>query len=403
MERREFLRTAGQVAMMLAAPTPQASEAIAGQATGRPQDVALFLCGDVMTGRGIDQILAHPSSPELHEPYVKHAGRYVELAEAVNGPIRRRAPATAIWGDALQEIDRRAPHARIVNLETAVTRSDEYDRGKGIHYRMHPENVSCLTAARIDCCTLANNHVLDWGHSGLAETIETLSRAGIQTAGAGRNRREAETPAILPVSGTGRVIVMAVGAVTSGIPVEWAAGTQRPGVNAAARLSNETVSHMAGLVRQVKEPGDLAVVSIHWGPNWGYEVPREHRRFAHQLIDVAGVDVVHGHSSHHPLGIEVYRGRPILYGCGDFLNDYEGISGYEEFRSHLALAYFVRMNPRTGLLSLVATPFQMKQFTLRRSSRADAGWLRDTLSREGRTLGTAVELGEDGTLQLRWS
>lgn len=401
MKRREFLRSASQVAMMLAAPMSQVTR-VAGQSRRGTPAVTLFLCGDVMTGRGIDQILGHPSSPELYEPYVKHAGRYVELAEAVNGPIPRLAPASYVWGDALDELDRRAPDVRIVNLETAVTRSDEYWRGKEIHYRMHPENVSCLTAAQIDCCMLANNHVLDWGYSGLAETIDTLSQAGVKTAGAGRNRNEAEAPAILPVSEKGRVIVFAVGSVTSGIPLDWAAADQRPGVNVATRLSDETVTQMAVLVRQVKQSGDLVVVSIHWGPNWGYRVPQEHRRFAHRLIDDAGVDVVHGHSSHHPVGIEVYRERPILYGCGDFLNDYEGISGYEEFRSHLALAYFARMDPRIGLLSLVATPFQMKQFTLTRTSREDAGWLKDTLSREGHALGTTVELREDSALVLRW-
>ena len=78
-------------------------------------------------------------------------------------------------------------------FSTSKQGSDEYWRGKEIHYRMHPENVSSLTAAQIDCCTLANNLVLDWGYAGLAETIDTLSRAGVKTAGAGRNRTEAES------------------------------------------------------------------------------------------------------------------------------------------------------------------------------------------------------------------
>ena len=74
------------------------------------------------------------------------------------------------------------------------------------------------------------------------------------------------------------------------------------------------------------------VASVHWGSNWGYDIPREQTVFAHRLIDEAGVDIIHGHSSHHVRAIEVYKDRLILYGCGDFLNDYEGISGYEEFR-----------------------------------------------------------------------
>jgi poly-gamma-glutamate capsule biosynthesis protein CapA/YwtB (metallophosphatase superfamily) len=82
------------------------------------------------------------------------------------------------------------------------------------------------------------------------------------------------------------------------------------------------------------KPGDLIVVSVHWGPNWGYDIPHQQRRFAHALIDKANVSIIHG--QHHLKAIEVYRDRLILYGCGDFLNDYEGIKGYEEFRDDLA-------------------------------------------------------------------
>ncbi|MBI4510255.1 MAG: CapA family protein, partial [Deltaproteobacteria bacterium] len=122
--------------------------------------VSLFLCGDVMTGRGVDQILRHPSDPLLHEPAVQDAREYVALAEEKNGPVPRNVDDTYIWGDALAELARAAPHARLVNLETSVTRSEDA-WPKGINYRMHPANVGCLTAAKVDACILANNHVLD--------------------------------------------------------------------------------------------------------------------------------------------------------------------------------------------------------------------------------------------------
>src|SRR5689334_12652302 len=125
--------------------------------------VTLFLCGDVMTGRGVDQILPHPSAPELFEPYMRDARDYVLLAEESAGPIPRPVGFEYIWGEALGELGRAKPHARIVNLETSVTRSDDAMPGKGIHYRMHPENVGCLTAAGVEVSVLANNHVLDWG------------------------------------------------------------------------------------------------------------------------------------------------------------------------------------------------------------------------------------------------
>jgi poly-gamma-glutamate synthesis protein (capsule biosynthesis protein) len=301
------------------------------------------------------------------------------------------------------ELERRKPDMRIINLETAVTRSDEVEN-KAVNYRMHPDNIACITAADIDCCVLANNHVLDWGYSGLAETLKTLRMADIKVAGAGVNVQEARVPAVSAVRGKGRVLVFSFGSETSGIPWGWAASAESPGVNLLRDFSSKTVRGIRDNIRSVKLPGDIAVASIHWGANWGYEVPREQQEFAHQLIDEAGVDVVHGHSSHHVKGMEVYKGKFILYGCGDFLNDYEGISGHEAYRGDLSLMYFARMEFSTGnLISLHMTPMQIKKFRLNRASANDAAWLRDILDREGKKYGTSVELNADSALMLRWA
>ncbi len=362
----------------------------------------LFLCGDVMTGRGIDQVLPHPSDPRLHEPYVRDARTYVELAERANGPIPRPASFDYIWGAALAELARAAPDARIVNLETSVTRSDAHWPGKGIHYRMHPENVGCLTAAGIDCCVLANNHVLDWGFDGLAETLAVLRNAGIRTAGAGRNLAEAEAPAAIEL-GTGRILVFACGAATSGIPSAWAATESAPGVRLVHDLSREAARRLSRSIEPRKAAGDLVVVSVHWGGNWGYAIPEDERAFAHELIDGGYVDVVHGHSAHHAKGIEVYRGKLILYGCGDFLTDYEGISGHEHYRGNLSLMYFVTLDASSGRLRRCEmVPLEMRRFTLERASAADAAWLAKMLTREGEALGTGAALSADGTLSLRF-
>ncbi len=127
----------------------------------------LFLCGDVMTGRGIDQALPHPVDPVLYEPYVRDAGEYVELAEKAHGAFQRPVTFDYIWGETVQELDRADVDLRIINLETAITSAETQWPGKGIHYRMHPLNIGCLSAARINGCALANNHVLDWGYEGL--------------------------------------------------------------------------------------------------------------------------------------------------------------------------------------------------------------------------------------------
>jgi poly-gamma-glutamate capsule biosynthesis protein CapA/YwtB (metallophosphatase superfamily) len=106
--------------------------------------------------------------------------------------------------------------------------------------------------------------------------------------------------------------------------------------------------------------------------------------------------VIHRHSSHHVKGIEVYKDKLILYGCGDFLNDYEGISGYEDYRGDLSLMYLATVGPSIGhLASLRMTPMQIKHFRKQRASGADAECLRDILNREGKKLGTWGELGND--------
>ena len=96
-------------------------------------------------------------------------------------------------------------------------------------------------------------------------------------------------------------------------------------------------------MREAKGPGDIIMASIHWGGNWGYEIPEAQIDFARGLIE-EGVDLVHGHSSHHVKALEVYRRRPILYGCGDLLTDYEGIRGHEAYRGDLAIMYFIRFD-----------------------------------------------------------
>jgi poly-gamma-glutamate capsule biosynthesis protein CapA/YwtB (metallophosphatase superfamily) len=364
--------------------------------------ITLFLCGDVMTGRGIDQILPHHSPPHLYEPYVTSALDYVALAERVNGPISRHVDFGYIWGDVLAGFERHRPDVRIVNLETAVTTSGERE-AKGINYRMHPANIACLTAGGIDCCTLANNHVLDWGRPGLAETLTTLDAVGIGHAGAGRDVIEAEAPAVLSVPNKARVLVFAVGTQSSGVPPAWAAGPRRPGVNFLSDPSPIAADRLAAAVHRQRQPGDVIVLSIHWGGNWGYDIPRTHRAFARRLIDAGAVDIVCGHSSHHPLAIEVYKGKAILYGCGDFLNDYEGIEGYEAFRGDLVLMDFATVRSGSGELErLEMTPLRIKNFKLNRAAADEAEWLRATLDRECRQFGAAVERTAAGDLRLLW-
>jgi poly-gamma-glutamate synthesis protein (capsule biosynthesis protein) len=360
----------------------------------------LFLCGDVMTGRGVDQILGRPGDPRLWERYIHDARGYVELAERASGPIPAPVPAGWIWGEALDELDRLRPDVRIVNLETSITLSDGYWPGKQIHYRMHPDNIAVLQAARIDVCVLANNHVLDFGPAGLVETLDILRAAGIATAGAGADLESARRPAIVDLGPRGRVVVAAACAGSSGVPTAWAATDDRPGVHLLRDLTPDDADEFAARAVAGKHPGDVVVASVHWGSNWGYETTADQVRFAHRLVE-AGVDLVHGHSSHHPRPVEVYRGRLVLYGCGDLINDYEGISGNEAFRGDLSLLYVATVAPDSGeLVAVDMVPVRIRRMRLEHASAVDARWLREVLSSISRPFASNIELHDDATLLL---
>ncbi len=352
----------------------------------------IFLTGDVMTGRAIDQLLPHPVEPTLRESVVTDARTYIRLAEQTNGPIPAPIDYAWPWGEALEIVEQFAPDVRLLNLETSITAGGEFALGKAVHYRMHPDNVRCLSAIRPDVCALANNHVLDFGYQGLTDTLRTLRDAGIWGAGAGLDVGEAERPAVV-----GRVVITSCGTGSSGIPRGWAATGSRPGVAYVPDLSDRTASSVADRVLALKGPGDIAVVSVHWGSNWGYDVDTAQIRFAHRLID-AGVDVVHGHSSHHPRPIEVYRGKLILYGCGDTIDDYEGIGTFEAFRHELRLLYFASVDSSGIALQMV--PMRMRRMRLERAPDEDAEWLRTNVEEMSGRFGTRINNAPDGLLTL---
>lgn len=362
----------------------------------------LSLAGDVMLGRGLDQALPHPGDPTLRERLVVSALDYVRLAERANGPFPRPLGFEEMWGAALPEWRRTAPDVKLINLETAITRSAAF-APKGINYRMSPANAAALAAAGVDVCALANNHLLDFGRAGLQETLGVLSALKIPACGAGLTLAQAAAPAVLQPKGrAGRILVISAAAPDSGAPLAWRAAAGRPGIN-LVDLTEEGVRALTGPLARERQAGDVAVVSIHWGSNWGYQVPEAHRRFAHALIDTGLVDLVHGHSSHHPRPIEVYEGRLILYGCGDFLNDYEGIGGYEAFRPDLVALYFADLEAATGaLLRLQLTPMVIRGYRLRAAARQDAEWLARRLGEHSRRFGVSLAPDADRALVAAW-
>lgn len=361
--------------------------------------IKLFLCGDVMTGRGIDQILKHPLDPRIFESYVKDARDYIQLAERSGIQIPRKVNSEYIWGDALKEWDQRNVHASIINLETSITTWDYHWPLKEIHYRMNPENIEVLTTAGINTCVLANNHLMDWGKKGLIETIDTLEKAGIKHSGAGKNLTEARAPAIIQLPEGNRILIFSLGLPSSGIPLSWEAKKKEPGVYLVKNLEEE-IHSIERLIKKIKRKDDLVVLSIHWGGNWGYSIPSSHIKFAQKIIDTSQVDIIYGHSSHHPIALEIYHKKLILYGCGDFMNDYEGISGMEFYRSDLRLMYFLEIDSKTKeLIKLEIVPLKIRGFSLKYASQKDSEWMTTLLNEKSKQFDMIFKLNNRGRIE----
>ncbi|MDQ3925148.1 MAG: CapA family protein [Actinomycetota bacterium] len=242
----------------------------------------------------------------------------VMLGRGVNEELRASSPER-LWGDVLPLMS--SADLRIVNLECALTDHErQWSRTpKVFHFRADPSAIEVLRVARIDGCSLANNHTLDFEEQGLLDTLKHLEAADIRYAGAGRDREEAARPALL---GSSRAIRVALLAFTDNEP-PFAAGPERPGTNyLPVSLEPEVLDEAQAAIELAREAGaETIVFSNHWGPNMVRRPSTLFRRFARAIID-RGADIYYGHSAHVFQGVEIYRGKPILYDTGDFVDDY---------------------------------------------------------------------------------
>ena len=368
--------------------------------------IRIFMVGDVMLARGIDMIQRYSCDPTLYEANGMTAHGYVTLTTRHSGPLppKEKRSIGYIWGDAIQILDEKSPDLRIINLETSVTTSNSPWPLKGIHYKMHPKNLPSIQVAKIDCCVLANNHTADWGFQGLVETLTTMKEHRMTYAGAGFNLEEAQAPAVFSLPGKGRVLVFGAGHQSSGIPDEWHAKHKKEGLHILDMYNLEKAKiQLQQVVEKYKKPGDIAVLSVHWGGNWGYEIDSFQSNMAHWAIDNAGIDLVHGHSSHHVKAVEVYKEKLIIYGCGDFLNDYEGIGGHSLYRGELALMYFADIVPGDGVLKgLQMTVTETRHLRVNRAKNEDVQWMEKTMKQECKKFGLGIRR-DGGDLHLVFS
>ncbi len=244
----------------------------------------------------------------------------VMLGRLVNDRLKTMQPA-AVWGDVLPHLAQ--ADLRIVNLECALTRHlRQWSRSeKMFHFRADPAAVHVLQAAHIDACALANNHIMDYEEQGLLDTLSMLDQAGIRHAGAGANAAEAAAPAIIDLHSPTACRV-ALLSYTDNEP-DFAATAAHPGSNyLEVSLDQATMARIAGSIKEARAQGaDLVVYSSHWGANFVERPSAQFRSYARHVIEL-GADIFHGHSAHICQGIEIHRGKAILYDSGNFIDDY---------------------------------------------------------------------------------
>lgn len=418
-----------------------------------PATFTLSFVGDVMLGRLIDQFF-----PEhVHSDEDRHnADHFMKMYPSIlgNGNYTPSSP----WGTTLPLL--RASDLFLINLETSVTTTPEPWPNKVFNYRMHPSNLApILHAAHVDYAGLANNHTLDFGKDGLIETAWTLRDAGIAFTGAGESPDQAFKPAVLylprqtqeihsrRVDGAKTIPTkeQTTTAKESGYLVHVYSAADHPqdwasipsfhilDYSPATRTRLRTLLLSNGLRTDHPPKSDseeesdvyhhcahhhhnpaptpesrpaLKIFSVHWGPNYRWHPADRIRSLAHFLIDECEVDIVHGHSSHHVQGVEVYRGRVIVYGCGDFVDDY---ALDREFRNDLGAVWRVVVKEkekeeggedgRGGIVldRLEIFPTRVEKFRamLLDAGDGDHGWVRERIGELSLELGTKVR-GESG-------
>jgi poly-gamma-glutamate synthesis protein (capsule biosynthesis protein) len=326
--------------------------------------VSLAITGDVMLGRLVDRFIW--ADPSIQPAYV--------------------------WGDTPQLF---AQHdLRLINLECVISSlCDETRRvPKTFTFCARPRALEALKAINVDFVALANNHVLDYGPDALLEMLDLLSQQGIAWAGAGRTLDEALRPAVLEAGGV-RVGILSM---TDNEP-GWEAGPDRPGVNFVdydlGGLKEPYLGRISQALAAVRPQVDLLIISAHVGPNWG-EPSADMQALARQLIDL-GADLYWGHSNHCTRGIEVYRGRPILYSTGDFIDDY-AVDPVERND----VSFLFRVDVEAGRIRrVVLYPVQIDHFQVNRAADREAAWLRAWMRDRCARFGTRLA-ERDGLLSL---
>src|SRR5215210_2777314 len=312
--RVKALAVDGEFLLKPGAANPEGYSLRLGAATGPdPEELRrVVVAGDIVLDRGQNYVVIQQNMG-LDFPL---SGGYAAITERV--PETSSAPEFGVIHQFVAERQGEAGEVRAY-LEGADLALANFENPVVEDAIWHPDEptftgdlrlLPLLNRAGIDGVTLANNHI-HAGAPGLEETLGHLENAGISHAGAGMDLSAAREPMIFDVGGT-RVGVLSYQNVPS---YEWAWATEN--VPGTAPLQENV---MREDIRRLRPAVDLVVVMPHWGAEYLATPEPGQVELAHAAMD-AGADLVVGDHAHWPKGIEMYGGKPIFYGTGNFLFD----------------------------------------------------------------------------------
>jgi poly-gamma-glutamate synthesis protein (capsule biosynthesis protein) len=229
--------------------------------------------------------------------------------EGAIGRRLARDPETTVGpvADLLRKAD-----LAMVNLETAITTRGTAQT-KSFTFRAPPTAFTALRAAGIDVVTMANNHGMDFGPVGLADSLAAAANAHMPVVGIGRDADQAFKPYLTRINGQRIAIIGATQVLDDNLAAAWTAGVNKPGLASAYQ-----VERLLAAVRAARRVADTVVVDLHWGRELQRCPLERQRQLAPRLVD-AGADIVVGSHAHVLLGAGYLDNAYVDYGLGNFV------------------------------------------------------------------------------------
>ncbi|QXJ23186.1 CapA family protein [Actinomadura graeca] len=228
------------------------------------------------------------------------------------GALRARldaSPDTAL-GPVAEQL-RRADLA-VVNLETAVTAGGT-PAPKQFTFRAPPTAFRALKSAGVDVATMANNHGMDYGDTGLQDSLAAAKQAGFPVVGIGRGAAEAFRPHRVTVNGARVAVIGATQVLDDNLVQAWTATDAKPGLASA-----KDAPRLVQAVKEARKDTDVVIVDLHWGQELNSCATPVQRQLAAQLAD-AGADAIVGSHAHVLLAGGYLKGKYVHYGLGNFV------------------------------------------------------------------------------------